>query len=87
LLCLARKDEWRNGNEEEEKGISLLEKDDEQDEEFNVEGFPLLFYGVEGRDICDDDTPSFYNPSEALVVRQVKNAESPQLNHTPIQHT
>ena len=34
-------------------------------------GFPLLFFGVEGRDVSDDDSPSFYNPTEAMVVRSL----------------
>eukprot|EP00282_Hemiselmis_andersenii_P016290 CAMPEP_0114116218 /NCGR_PEP_ID=MMETSP0043_2-20121206/4382_1 /TAXON_ID=464988 /ORGANISM="Hemiselmis andersenii, Strain CCMP644" /LENGTH=606 /DNA_ID=CAMNT_0001208527 /DNA_START=46 /DNA_END=1866 /DNA_ORIENTATION=+ len=58
-----------------EEGHEPPEGDGEGEEEeegwFDVEGFPMIFYGVEGRDVCDDDTPSFYNPTEALMVRQI----------------
>jgi hypothetical protein len=37
-------------------------------EQAQFEGFPLLFFGVEGKDISDEDSPSFYNPTEAMVV-------------------
>jgi len=30
---------------------------------------PLLFYGVQGRDMSEDDSPSFYNPVEAAAGR------------------
>lgn len=30
---------------------------------------PLLFFGVQGRDMSEDDTASFYNPVEAAAVR------------------
>jgi len=63
---------------EERTGVGLLNEEEDGEEEeddgedwINPEGFPLLFYGVEGKDVCDDDTPSFYNPAEALVVLQV----------------
>lgn len=30
--------------------------------------FPVFFYGVEGRDAQEGDSPSFFNPEEALAL-------------------
>jgi superfamily I DNA and/or RNA helicase len=47
------------------------DEEERQHEQSELEGFPLLFFGVEGRDISDEDSPSFYNPTEAMVVRSL----------------
>ncbi len=44
------------------------EEDDTEEEEVSA-STPLLFYGVQGRDMKDDESPSFYNPIEAAAVR------------------
>jgi len=50
------------------KDDDAMSVDSEEEEAAGLADFPLLFYGVEGRDVREDDSPSFYNPSEALVV-------------------
>ncbi len=62
-----RKQQQQQEEEEEyeEEGRADCEGD------ANFGGFPLVFFGVEGRDVSDDDSPSFYNPTEAMVVRSL----------------
>ena len=60
-------------DEEGEDGDDAAEGDGEVSREMGEEeavsgSTPLLFYGVEGRDMSDDDSPSFFNPIEALQV-------------------
>ncbi len=52
----------------EEAAVDEEEEEEEEEEGRGLAEFPLLFYGVEGRDVREDDSPSFYNPTEALVV-------------------
>ena len=33
------------------------------------EGFPLIFHGVQGEDMQEGNSPSWFNPVEALQVR------------------
>lgn len=33
-----------------------------------TDDFPVFFYGVEGRDAQEGDSPSFFNPEEALAL-------------------
>ena len=58
-----------SGGEEEEGE----EEEEEEEKEEAMSGVdtstPLLFFGVEGKDIAEDDSPSFYNPTEASAVR------------------
>ena len=36
--------------------------------------FPVFFYGVEGQDAQEGDSPSFFNPEEALaLVKFIEN--------------
>lgn len=56
--------------QQEEETAQEGEWEDEEkdwDSEINQIGFPMLFYGVEGRDVCDDESPSFYNPIEVRL--------------------
>jgi hypothetical protein len=53
---------------------STHEQEEEEEEDYTEEeevsgSTPLLFYGVQGRDMKDDESPSFYNPIEAAAVR------------------
>ena len=58
------------GADEDDDGVEGGEEGQEEEEE--EEGVsvstPLLFYGVEGRDMSDGDSLSFFNPLEALQV-------------------
>lgn len=35
---------------------------------WSVSNFPVFFYGVEGQDAQEGDSPSFFNPEEALAL-------------------
>jgi len=52
---------------EEEEEDKEEDKEEEEEEGFNSDA-PLFFYGVIGKEICEDNSPSSYNPVEATVI-------------------
>jgi hypothetical protein len=67
---------WHRTEEDQARGWNERAEQQQQqqglEEEVEVSvsrSTPLLFYGVEGRDMSEDDSASFYNPAEAATVR------------------
>ena len=56
-------------DEEEGSGSEDVGEKTEEEQAQVSSNTPLLFFGVQGRDMSEDDSPSFYNPIEAAAVR------------------
>ena len=71
LLGVSKRILRAEGIEEEEEGPSRKEEEEEEEEKFNSDA-PLFFYGVIGKEICEDDSPSSYNAvrTHAVLARR-----------------
>mmetsp|Transcript_3290 Transcript_3290/g.3911 ORF Transcript_3290/g.3911 Transcript_3290/m.3911 type:complete len:308 (-) Transcript_3290:167-1090(-) len=56
-------------NELQKEADPFLSDSLEQWEQLPTKGFPIIFHGVEGEDKREGNSPSWFNPEEAMVVR------------------